>query len=95
IPENAFSGCKNLTDVAIGSGVTKIEKAFTGCEKLESILIPWNVTEIADFAFSQCKNLKNVAIINGNIKIGRRAFLACPLSNKDDMIARFGPGIFN
>jgi hypothetical protein len=95
IPDNAFSGCKNLTDVTIGSGVVKIEKAFTGCEKLDAILIPRGVAEIADFAFSQCKGLKNVTILNGNIKIGRRAFLACPLANKDDMIARFGPAIFN
>ncbi|MDR0709775.1 MAG: leucine-rich repeat protein, partial [Spirochaetaceae bacterium] len=87
IPDNAFSGCKNLTDVAIGSGVTKIGKAFVGCEKLDAIFIPRNVAEIADFAFSQCKGLKNVTIMNGNIKIGRRAFLACPLVNKDDMIA--------
>ena len=95
IPENAFSGCKNLIDVTIGRGVVKIEKAFTGCEKLDTILIPRNVTEIAGFAFSQCKSLKNVTIINRDIKIGRRAFLACPLADKDDMIARFGPAIFN
>jgi hypothetical protein len=75
--------------------VVTIEKAFVGCEKLEALLIPWNVVEIAGFAFSQCKNLKNVAILNQSIQIGRRAFLACPLANKDEMIARFGPGIFN
>jgi tetratricopeptide (TPR) repeat protein len=95
VPENAFSGCRNLTNITIGSGVVKIERAFGGCEKLETILIPRNVAEIADFAFSQCKSLKNVTILNGDIKIGRRAFRACPLVDKDDMIARFGPEIFN
>ncbi|MDR1211139.1 MAG: leucine-rich repeat protein [Spirochaetaceae bacterium] len=95
IPDNAFSGCRNLTDVIIGSGVVKIEKAFTGCEKLDAVLIPRNVAEIAEFAFSQCRSLKNITILNRDIKIGRRAFLACPLADKDDMIARFGPAIFN
>jgi hypothetical protein len=94
IPDNAFSGCKNLTDITIGSGVTKIEKAFVGCEKLDGILIPQGVASIGDTAFSQCKNLKNIVILNDGITIGRRAFLACPVTNKDEMVARFGASIF-
>jgi hypothetical protein len=94
IPDNAFSTCKNLVEVTIGRGVTDIGKAFTGCEKLPGILIPQSVNTIAEFAFSQCKNLKNVVIANDNIKIGRRAFLGCPVTNKDEMIGKFGAEIF-
>jgi hypothetical protein len=94
IPDNAFSGCKNLTDVTIGSGVTRIEKAFVGCEKLDGILIPQGVVSIGENAFSQCKNLKNIIILNDSITIGRRAFLACPIANKDEMTGRFGTTIF-
>jgi hypothetical protein len=95
IPENAFAGCKNLTDITIGGGVTTIGKAFTGCEKLDKVLIPRNVTSIAGFAFSQCKSLKNITILNDAVTIGRRAFLACPIINKDELISRFGAAIFN
>ena len=95
IPDDAFSGCKNLRNVTIGSGVQRIEKAFQNCESLTAIVIPRNVTAIADFAFSQCKNLKTVTLLNQNITIGRRAFRGCPLTNKEEMIKRFGAVIFN
>jgi TolB-like protein len=95
IPDNAFSGCKNLKNVTIGNGVQRIDKAFMNCESLTAIIIPRAVTAIGDFAFSQCKNLKTVTLLNDKITIGRRAFMACPLTNKDDMIKRFGATIFN
>jgi hypothetical protein len=95
IPENAFSGCKNLTDITIGGGVKTIEKAFMNCEKLDNVLIPRGVVSIAAFAFSQCKNLKNIVILNDAAAVGRRAFLACPIVNKDELIQKFGAAIFN
>jgi len=95
IPDNAFSGCKNLKNITIGNGVQRIEKAFVSCASLTTILIPRSVTAIGDFAFSQCKNLKTVTLLNDKITIGRRAFLDCPLTNKDEMVSRFGLAIFN
>jgi TolB-like protein len=95
IPDNAFSGCKNLKNVTIANGVQRIDKAFVSCESLTAIIIPRSVTAIGDFAFSQCKNLKTVTLLNDKITIGRRAFIACPLTNKDEMIKRFGAAIFN
>jgi len=65
------------------------------CESLSAIIIPRTVTAIGDFAFSQCKNLKTVTLLNDKVTIGRRAFMGCPLTNKDDMIKRFGAAIFN
>ncbi|MDR0586460.1 MAG: leucine-rich repeat domain-containing protein [Treponema sp.] len=94
VPDNTFAGCKNLVDVTIGDGVKAIGKAFTGCENLTGIIIPKTVESIAEFAFSQCKNLKNVTVVNEKAKIGRRAFLACPVENKDELTAKFGAEIF-
>jgi hypothetical protein len=65
------------------------------CEKLDKVLIPRGVVSIAAFAFSQCKSLKNITIVNNNTAIGRRAFLACPITDKDELIKRFGAAIFN
>jgi TolB-like protein len=95
IPDNAFSGCKSLKNITFGNNVQRIDKAFVSCESLTAIIIPRTVTAIGDFAFSQCKNLKTVTLLNDKVTIGRRAFMACPLTNKDDMIKRFGAAIFN
>jgi TolB-like protein len=95
IPENAFYGCKNLRSVTIGPGVQRIEKAFQGCENLTAVIIPRSVTAIGEFAFSQCTKLKTVTLLNNNVTIGRRAFMVCPLTNKEEMISRFGATIFN
>ncbi|MDR3019446.1 MAG: leucine-rich repeat protein [Treponema sp.] len=95
IPDNAFSGCKSLRNVTISPGIQRIERSFVGCENLAEIIIPRSVTAIGDFAFSQCTNLKTVILLNDNVTIGRRAFMGCPLSNRDEMIRKFGATIFN
>ncbi len=94
IPRNAFANCKNLQSVTIAFGVERIDQSFTGCESLTSIIIPRSVNSIGDFSFSQCKNLRNITLLNDNITIGRRAFMACPLVNKEELISRFGETIF-
>jgi TolB-like protein len=95
IPDNAFYGCKSLQSVTIGSGVQRIEKAFQNCESLTSVIIPGSVQAIGDFAFSQCKNLKTVTLLNSNITIGRRAFMGTSLTNREEIISRFGAAVFN
>ncbi len=94
IPSNAFYECKNLRSVTISSGVERIDQAFSGCENLSSIIIPHSVSVLGDYAFAQCINLKNITLLNENITIGRRAFMNVPLSNREEMIARFGETIF-
>jgi TolB-like protein len=95
IPDDAFSGCKNLQNVTLGNKVQRIDKAFQNCANLSAILIPRSVTAIGDFAFSQCTKLKTVTMLNNSVTIGRRAFMGCPLTNKDEMISSFGAAIFN
>jgi hypothetical protein len=94
LPQNVFYECKSLRSVTINSGVERIDQAFRGCESLASIIIPRTVNALGDYAFAQCINLKNVVLLNENITIGRRTFMDVPLTNKEEMISRFGEQIF-
>lgn len=94
IPEKMFSGCANLKNVTIKEGVKHIKDSFVGCKALSSIVIPKSVEDLADFCFSSCENLTSVAMLNENISIGRRAFLSCPLENKEELSEKFGSEIF-
>lgn len=51
IPAYSFQGCKNITEIVIGSGVVEIgSSAFRGCTSLKGIYIPENVTLIQSAA---------------------------------------------
>ena len=64
IGSNAFNGCRNLTNVAIGDNVANIgDDAFYGCQSLVSITIPESVTSIGEGAFYECTYL---TVINFN-----------------------------
>ena len=54
---NAFSGCGNLTSIAMYEGLASIgDKAFAGCSKLTRINIPQSVRSIGSHAFLDCVN---------------------------------------
>jgi TolB-like protein len=96
ISQNAFNSCKKLQSVAISPGVQRIENnAFRDCESLTSIIIPRSVQSIGDYVFTNCKNLKTVTLLNENITIGRRVFMGASLTNREEMIRRFGDTVFN
>ena len=78
IPNDAFSGCSNLTSVIISDSVTAIgSSAFYGCSNLTSITVPDGVTSIGNYAFSGCSNLTSITIPDGVISIGDGAFADC------------------
>ena len=78
IGENAFRGCRFLTEIVIPDSVTSIGgRAFFGCESLTKIVIPDGVTSIGEFAFYECKSLANVMIPNSVTSIGSAAFEDC------------------
>jgi hypothetical protein len=74
----AFSDCKNLTSVTIGSGVTSIgDCAFSNCTSLINVTIGSGVTSIGGNAFQGCVGLGSVTIPNSVKSIGVSAFSGC------------------
>ena len=66
IREGAFYGCTGLKNVALNSGLQKINgNAFYNCKSLTEITIPNTVTEISGGAFWQCTALKSITFEQG------------------------------
>ncbi len=86
IQKNAFSGCKKLKSVTIGSNITTIgDKAFYKCTKLSKITIPAKVSKIGKQAFYGCKKLATITIKTKKLtskKVGSKAFTGTPKNAK-------------
>ena len=83
IPENSFSGCKNLKEVILPEGLTGIVGgAFYNCG-LESIVLPQSLEGISGGAgfdggvFEGCENLQEIIIPKNVDYIGARCFYGC------------------
>lgn len=79
LPDNAFSGCYFLENLALpDNGITKLPQyAFRYCRGLTSLHIPTTVNEIAVGAFSECFKLNSISIPETVTKIGTNAFEKC------------------
>ena len=78
IGNDAFCGCKSLTEIHIPDRVTSIgDYAFYGCESLTEIHIPEGVTSIGDWVFCGCESLKEIHIPDRVTSIGDYAFYGC------------------
>lgn len=67
IKSEAFSGCKNLSEIEIPYGVKTIgEHAFWGCDALVQIDIPETVEHIGAGVFSGCSNLETIHVSKRN-----------------------------
>lgn len=78
IGNDAFSGCKELTEVIIPSCVTEVgDWAFHECHNLVKAVIPNSITKISEGMFSGCHGLKSITIPNSVISIKRDAFSIC------------------
>lgn len=78
IGENAFSYCRNLTDVTIPQGVTGVgECAFEGCDSLTGVTIPEGMTYIGWGVFDGCRSLVSVTIPKSVTSIGSYMFRNC------------------
>ncbi len=74
----AFSGCINLTDVAIYDGVTIIESyAFRKCKNLKSVTMGDSVRNIGAYAFYDCENLTDITISDNVTVIEQGTFYGC------------------
>ena len=78
IGEDAYYGCRGLTNITIPDSVTYIgRRAFAGCLNLTSITIPESVTSIGESAFEYCCGLTSITIPHSVTSIGNRAFWGC------------------
>lgn len=77
---NAFSSCKNLSEVSLGvnSKMTAIgESAFSGCTNIRSINLPGNLRRIGDKAFENTGLSGVIGIPIPVESIGNEAFSGC------------------
>lgn len=78
IEENAFSGCKNLTQVTMPESLKTIgSRAFASCSKIKEITIPASVTEMGREIFADCTSLQTAVIKAQVSDIGSDCFNGC------------------
>lgn len=76
--ENAFTNCKNLTNVTLPDSLITIGAgAFYNCPELKSVTIPGDVTTIGQSAFYNCRSLNSVIIPNKITSIKNWTFEGC------------------
>ncbi|MDE6072174.1 MAG: leucine-rich repeat domain-containing protein [Muribaculaceae bacterium] len=77
IPQNAFEGNLNITEVDLGQALHSIGNfAFRDCKNLVSVTFPKEFDQIGNWAFGGCTNLENVSYIDVT-QIGLSAFRNC------------------
>jgi len=95
----AFSGCENIKEITVPSGVTSLEEcAFKNCTSLSSITIPKSVKVIGEDAFYGCTSLKNITLPSGVKNIEEAAFTGCTALKKvviGKNTVYIGAGAFN
>lgn len=67
IPESAFLGCRNLTDVSIPEGIKSIGQDAFAISGLTEVEIPETVIRINEGAFARCRSLNNISVASGNV----------------------------
>ena len=66
IPNDAFSGLKNLKELTLPQNLKTIgSMAFYGCNGLTELIIPASVTEIGRQAFDLCRSIKTLRLDDG------------------------------
>ena len=77
----SFSGCDNLENIIIGSGITNIPTyAFADNPKLHNVEIPDTVRTLGEEIFKGDTSLTSITIPDTLTSINSNAFKNCPLS---------------
>ena len=78
IGDDAFFGCRSLSNIVIPDSVTSIgDGAFFGCSSLSNIVIPDSVISVGDWTFFGCRSLSSIVIPDGVSSIGVCTFSYC------------------
>jgi hypothetical protein len=78
VPTFAFSGCGDLTKVAIGASCPAIgEFAFSECEALTRMAIGDGCASISSSAFDGCKLLVTIGRLSSVVSAGQVGFGRC------------------
>ena len=73
--DRAFRDCRNLEEITLPKGVTRIGfEAFLRCENLERIILQEGLMEIDGKAFCDCCKLRDVSLPEGIKRIGYKSF---------------------
>lgn len=87
----AFSGCKSLTQITLGTGINKISYGlFKGCRSLSEIIIPETVESIGGRAFADCKSLTSLIVPDAVTTTGNAVTQGC--SSLETIIIRGAAG---
>lgn len=88
LPDNAFSGCTNLTEVIMPNpnfGVANLttigQNAFLNCRSLPSISLPRTVQTLGDAVFKGCSSLQSIELSPQIYTIPKEAFMGCSALN--------------
>ena len=69
---------KEITELVIPSGITKIEEgAFVGLKNLKTLVLPESVVEVENNAFQGCTSLETVVLGKKTTTLGSSAFEGC------------------
>ena len=78
IGDDAFFGCRSLSNIVIPDSVTSIgDGAFFCCRSLSNIVIPDSVISVGDWTFCGCRSLSSMVIPDGVSSIGVCTFSYC------------------
>jgi hypothetical protein len=77
LPDDAFSGCVNLTSVTLSDELTSLGKnAFYNCSKLTGIKLPDTITTIPEAAFAN-SGLQTITLSDNVRELEKECFSGC------------------
>ena len=78
IKQNAFKGCKEITNVVFPASLKKIgSNAFLGCDKLKSLRLSNGVEYIGKGAFKACRHIESAIIPSSVNELSESIFEDC------------------
>ena len=96
IGSGAFSGCRQISSVAIPEGVTRIGNfALYRCRNLETVTLPQTLKEIGPSAFQGCEGLDKVCFDESRVILGERAFSGCKALADEKGFVRVGNVLYD